>query len=117
MKKVHIEELKKLDNWYHLDVLNNTKDTLRYEYLKSLRKVHKLKNSNKILSAKRSYLYGKMITLTQKDYNTLSVIATTLNIQRLSEKMGKNSYKIMKLRTEYRQLESYYKIKESTNDN
>ena len=108
MKKVHIEELKKLGNWYYLDALNNTKDTLRYEYLKSLRKVHKLKNKNRILCARRKSLIKELSY--DQFIDTLLFTKALYCLSSLSEQIGKNSYKIMKLRTEYRQLESYYKI-------
>jgi hypothetical protein len=109
MKKSHIEELKylKSNNDYFLGQwLLEPEQRIRLRYLQSLRKIIKLKSSNRILCAKRKVLLYRLYN--NKDKVVLSTFITC-HITQISEQIGKNTYKIQKLRTEYKQLEKQFK--------
>lgn len=121
MKKSHIEELKYLRYRMNIPVSDYNNFTnekyIRLEYLKSLRKIIKLKNSNRILCAKRKSLiskFNKYHTTTIKGVDIRVLSSDTHDsfiflINKISEEIGKNTYKIQKLRTEYKQLEKQLK--------
>lgn len=101
MKLKHIQQLDSIK--YHSKEYGYIalKDYKHYHHLKSLNNIISLKSKNRILCAKRRSLMFKLVGLSQKDFNTISIICTTRDIAKLSEQIGKNSNKIQRLRSKY----------------
>lgn len=67
----------------------------------TLRKIHKLKRENLVLSDKR---YSKYLKLRKFDSTTLGFSDTFFEVLKISERIGKNGNKIQRLRTKISQL-------------
>ena len=67
----------------------------------TLRKIHKLKRENLVLSDKR---YSKYLKLRKFDSTTLGFLGAFLEVLKISERIGKNGNKIQRLRTKISQL-------------
>lgn len=107
MRKLDIERLKYLKNFYYEYPLFIRSKEHEYEMvrLKNLGKIHKLKQENKMLSVMRKSIHRKLricnIEDNLTDYNMVCLLG---NLNSYSEKIGKNSAKIQRLRTQYQQL-------------
>ena len=69
----------------------------------TLRKIHKLKRENLVLSDKR---HSKYLKLRKFDSTTLGFLDTFLEVLKISERIGKNGNKIQRLRTKISQLKA-----------
>ena len=76
-------------------------DKLNHKIKSTLRKIHKLKRENLVLSDKR---YSKYLKLRKFDSTTLGFLDTFLEVLKISERIGKNGNKIQRLRTKISQL-------------
>lgn len=101
MKKLHVKKLNSIK--YHVSEygyipLSQYKE---YYHLKSLRKIIKLKNENRILCTKRSNLKCEIFEKSQSNGWFIAISLLVNDVAELSEKIGKNSHKIRKLRASY----------------
>lgn len=65
-----------------------------------LAKIHKLKRENVKFGQKRTAMMGQLISLRAKDkLGVVKLVGLTFKISQVSEKIGKNSAKIQRLRT------------------
>lgn len=110
MKQSQKKQLQKLKRGYKEYGYIALKDYKHYYYLKALPKIISLKNKNRVLCARRKSLikgFNKVHTtttikgvdvrlLSHEDHNKF-----LLELNKLSEKIGKNSNKIQRLRSQY----------------
>lgn len=109
MKLKHKQQLKSIEYSYTEYGYIATKDYKQYYHLKSLRKIIKLKNTNRILCAKRKSMYFnfnllhatriKGIDIRLVDHEKHNQYVSS--IAKLSEQIGRNSAKIQRLRSSY----------------
>ena len=76
-------------------------DKLNHKIKSTLRKIHKLKRDNLVLSDKR---YSNYLKLRKFDSTTIGFLDTFLEVLKISERIGKNGNKIQRLRTKISQL-------------
>ena len=80
---------------------------MKKQYSSKQRKIHKLKRENVVLGQKRAALFYRILCY-GANYNLTHHRHISLNIKmcNLSEKIGKNSAKIQRLRTQIQQSKS-----------
>ena len=81
--------------------MENTNEMISRKIKSTLRKIHKLKRENLVLSDKR---YSKYLKLRKFDSTTLGFSDTFSEVLKISERIGKNGNKIQRLRTKISQL-------------
>ena len=81
--------------------MENTNEMISRKIKSTLRKIHKLKRENLVLSDKR---YSKYLKLRKFDSTTLWFSDTFSEVLKISERIGKNGNKIQRLRTKISQL-------------
>ncbi len=81
--------------------MENTNEMINRKIKSTLRKIHKLKRENLVLSDRR---YSKYLKLRKFDSTTLGFLDTFLEVLKISERIGKNGNKIQRLRTKISQL-------------
>lgn len=113
MKKKHLERLKSIEYGYSEYGYIPLKEYREYYHLKSLRKIIKLKNINRKLSRVRSNTLDDITTLSQFDQYSVCIIGLTLKVSNISEKIGKNSAKIQRLRSQYTKFSDKWVEKKS----
>lgn len=101
MKQSQKKQLQKLKRGYKEYGYIALRDYKPYHHLKALPKIISLKNKNRVLCARRKSLMFNLVGLSQKDFNTISILCTARDIAILSEKIGKNSNKIQRIRSQY----------------
>ena len=82
-------------------MLDNNTSTFDYTNKRRLAKIHKLKQENRILASKRNKIIDKEIDQAHL-YNQIfgySIYQYSIKLCRISEEIGRNSAKIMRLRT------------------
>lgn len=86
-------------------------ETVR-KYNRNLVKIHKLKRENVKLGQKRTSLYNRMVeSNAHGDLGLVRIVLMTNTLLDLSEKIGKNSAKILRLRTLNGQMKAWCKRK------
>ena len=88
-------------NFHTSDYAEETNEMINCNIKSTLRKIHKLKRENLVLSDKR---YSKYLKLRKFDSTTLGFLDTFLEVLKISERIGKNGNKIQRLRTKISQL-------------
>ena len=91
-------------NFHTSEYVKETEDTnkaINCKIKSTLRKIHKIKRDNLVLSDKRHSMYLK---LRKFDSTTLGFLDTFLEVLKISERIGKNGNKIQRLRTKISQL-------------
>lgn len=74
--------------------------TIEQRNKRRLAKIHKLKRENVKLGQQRTALFNKLISLKVKDeLGVVKMVGLTDKLMSMSEKIGKNSAKIQRLRT------------------
>ena len=82
-------------------MLDNNPNTINYTNKRRLTKIHKLKRENRVLGDRRKSCYKEVKAWFSKHGNTgnAQALLWLKQINKISEKIGKNSAKIMRLRT------------------
>ena len=88
-------------NFHTSGYIEETEDMINRKIKSTLRKIHKLKRENLVLSDKRN---SKYLKLRKFDSTTLGFLDTFLEVLKISERIGKNGNKIQRLRTKISQL-------------
>ena len=88
-------------NFHTSEYAEDTNKAINCKIKSTLRKIHKLKRENLVLSDKR---YSKYLKLRKFDSTTLGFSDTFLEVLKISELIGKNGNKIQRLRTKISQL-------------
>ena len=88
-------------NFHTSEYAEETNKMINCKIKSTLRKIHKLKRENLVLSDKR---YSKYLKLRKFDSTTLGFSDTFLEVLKISERIGKNGNKIQRLRTKISQL-------------
>ena len=88
-------------NFHTSEYTEETEEMINHKIKSTLRKIHKLKRENLVLSDKR---YSKYLKLRKFDSTTLGFSDTFLEVLKISERIGKNGNKIQRLRTKISQL-------------
>lgn len=88
-------------NFHTSEYNEETNEMINRKIKSTLRKIHKLKRENLVLSDKRHSNYLK---LRKFDSTTLVFLDTFLEVLKISERIGKNGNKIQRLRTKTSQL-------------
>lgn len=88
-------------NFHTSEYTKETEDVINCKIKSILRKIHKLKRENLVLSDKR---HSKYLKLRKLDSTTLGFLDTFLQVLKISERIGKNGNKIQRLRTKISQL-------------
>lgn len=88
-------------NFHTSEYVEETEDMINRKIKSTLRKIHKLKRENLVLSDKR---YSKYLKLRKFDSTTLGFLDTFLEVLKISERIGKNGNKIQRLRNKISQL-------------
>ena len=78
-----------------------TNEIINRKIKSTLRKIHKIKRENLVLSDKR---HSKYLKLRKFDSTTIGFLDTFLEVLKISERIGKNGNKIQRLRTKISQL-------------
>ena len=84
-------------------------DKLQKRHSNILKQIHKLKSENRTLSDRRKYAEWYLLTKNDCPINALFIFD---GISRCSEKIGRNSLKIMQLRTRISQEKAQFKREE-----
>lgn len=108
-----VEEYKKTfhgENFYEFDLFEK-QPKMKKQYSNKQRKLHKLKRINCVLGQKRRRLItvAEGMFLSGK-FNIFTVNSYGCNVAAISEKIGKNSAKIQRLRTQIQQEKSLDKL-------
>lgn len=76
-------------------------EILQRKNKRRLEKIHKLKRENRVLSSRRNRLMDKKIdqTSTYGRVSGFDLYKYSVNLNRISEQIGRNSAKILRLRT------------------
>lgn len=77
--------------------------TIEQRNKRRLAKIHKLKRENRVLSDRRRSKISEVFLKSQSNGWFVAISILTLEIADLSERIGKNSAKIMRLRTMIKQ--------------
>ena len=88
-------------NFHTSEYSEETNQVINHKIKSTLRKIHKLKRENLVLSDKR---YSKYLKLRKFDSTTLGFSDTFLEVLKISECIGKNGNKIQRLQTKISQL-------------
>lgn len=88
-------------NFHTSEYSEETNGMINRKIKSTLRKIHKLKRENLVLSDKR---YSKYLNLRKFDSTTLGFSDTFLEVLKISERIGKNGNKIQRLRTKISQF-------------
>ena len=88
-------------NFHTSGYTEETNEMINHKIKSKLRKIHKLKRENLVLSDKRHSMYLK---LRKFDSTTLGFLDNFLEVLKISERIGKNGNKIQRLRTNISQL-------------
>lgn len=88
-------------NFHTSEYTEDTNKAINCKIKSALRKIHKIKSENLVLSDKR---YSKYLKLRKFDSTTLGFLDTFLEVLKISERIGKNGNKIQRLRSEISQL-------------
>ena len=107
MKKVDIEKLNGLKEfyWKNPTCTVSFEDVYEIKRLSNLRRIHKIKQQNRVLADKRNAAYDKMFKLqSESELFACVLLKLVFSISQYSEQIGKNSAKIQRLRTQYQQL-------------
>ena len=88
-------------NFHTSGYTEETNEMINHKIKSTLRKIHKLKRENLVLSDRR---YSKYLKLRKFDSTTLGFLDTFLEVLKISERIGKNGNKIQRLRTKISQL-------------
>lgn len=88
-------------NFHTSEYTEENEEMINRNIKSTLRKIHKLKRENLVLSDKRHSMYLK---LRKFDSTTLGFLDTFLEALKISERIGKNGNKIQRLRTKISQL-------------
>ena len=88
-------------NFHTSEYSEETNEMINRKIKSTLRKIHKLKRENLVLSDKR---YSKYLNLRKFDSTTLGFSDAFLEVSKISERIGKNGNKIQRLRTKISQL-------------
>lgn len=88
-------------NFHTSEYSEETNEMINRKIKSTLRKIHKLKRENLVLSDKR---YSKYLNLRKFDSTTLGFSDIFLEVLKISERIGKNGNKIQRLRTEISQF-------------
>ena len=88
-------------NFHTSEYTEENEEMINCKIKTTLRKIHKLKRENLVLSDKR---YSKYLKLRKFDSTTLGFLDTFLEVLKISERIGKNGNKIQRLRTKISQL-------------
>lgn len=106
MRKKDVQRFKSIC-WYEKEygymALSDYHD---YYKFKCLDKIHKLKRKNKQLSDQRKSIMNQMVFIKETcDLGgTSKIITLTISLARLSEHIGRNSNKIQRMRSSYKQM-------------
>ena len=74
--------------------------TVEQRNTRRLAKIHKLKRENVKLGQQRTAIFNRLITLRVRDeLGAVELVGLTCKLLNMSEKIGKNSSKIQRLRT------------------
>lgn len=96
--KLQLKSLKDHELRYGFISLNDLKC---YHHLRLLPKIIKLKKANRVLISKRKSLQEEILTKAQSVGCSGTIALLTKEVANMSEQIGKNSCKIMQLRTRY----------------
>ena len=88
-------------NFHTSGYTEETNEMINHKIKSKLRKIHKLKRENLVLSDKR---YSKYLKLRKFDSTTIGFLDTFVEVLKISERIGKNGNKIQRLRTKISQL-------------
>ena len=93
---IEVFNIKEVD--MYTEALNENQDRLNKNRLK---KIHKLKRKNRILSDRRKSTEDRLVieAIVGEDINDLVISKNFRQLYKLSEQIGKNSAKIQRLRT------------------
>jgi hypothetical protein len=82
-------------------------EAIQWKNKRRLAKIHKLKRENRLLSSRRNRLMDKKIdqTATYRQISGFDLYRYSVKLNRISEQIGRNSAKILRLRTLIKQSE------------
>ena len=92
-----------IGNFHTSEYTEENEEMVNRNIKSTLRKIHKLKRQNLVLSDKRR---SKYLKLRKFDSTTLGFLDTFLEVLKISERIGKNGNKIQRLRTKISQLKA-----------
>ena len=88
-------------NFHTSEYVEENKEMINRKIKSTLRKIHKLKHENLVLSDKR---YSKYLKLRKFDSTTIGFLGTFVEVLKISERIGNNGNKIQRLRTKISQF-------------
>ena len=88
-------------NFHTSEYTEENEEMIDRKIKSTLRKIHKIKRENLVLSDKR---HSKYLKLRKFDSTTIGFLDTFLEVLKISERIGKNGNKIQRLRTKISQL-------------
>ena len=92
-------------NFHRSEYTEETNKMINCKIKSTLRKIHKLKRENLVLSDVRKSTFNHLITLkTRWDLGEVKMFGLIIKIMKISERIGKNGNKIQRLRTKISQL-------------
>lgn len=92
-------------NFHTSGYTEDTNQIINRKIKSTLRKIHKLKRENLVLSQRRTATFNSLITLKVRgDLGSVKLTISTIKIMEISERIGKNGNKIQRLRTKISQL-------------